>query len=72
MNFQLVRATDNEIAIWNTDHGHIFVYAIEPGARELTAVLCKDVPDAEQRAELMMDQALSFATEQARSRRLLG
>ena len=72
MNFQLVRASDNEIAIWNTDHGHIFVYSIEHGARELRPVYRKDIPDAELSADSMTVEAHSFATEEARSRRLLG
>ncbi len=72
MNFQLVRASDTEIAIWNTDHGHIFIYGIEPRARELTQLYYKNIPDAEQDAVSMTDEALRFATEEARSRQLLG
>ena len=72
MNFQLVRASDDEIAIWNTDHGHIFVYGIAPRARELTPIHCRDIPDAEVRAASMADEACRFATEEARVRKLLG
>ncbi len=72
MNFQLVRASDNEIAIWNTDHGHVFIYAIEPHARELTDVHCRDIPGAEVDAASMKDEAYRFATAEARSRKLLG
>ena len=71
MNFQLVRASDTEIAIWNTDHGHIFLYSIEPNARELTHRFTRDIPDAEQDAASMTDEARRFATGEARSRRLL-
>ena len=71
MNFQLVRASDDEIAIWNTDHGRIFVYAIEPRASVLTPAYHRDSPDAEQDAASMQDEAYRFATEEARVRKLL-
>ncbi len=71
MNFQLVRASDTEIAIWNTDHGHIFVYAIEPRASALTPAYVRDIPGAERDAASMTDEACRFATREARVRKLL-
>ena len=71
MNFQLVRASDTEIAIWNTDHGHIFVYEVAAGARALRPAFCREVPDAALDAASMTAEALGFATEEARLRKLL-
>ena len=72
MDFQLVRASDDEIVIWHTVHGHIYVYGIEPRAARLTARSSRSVPDAELDAATFNDDALAFATGEARKRHLLG
>ncbi len=71
MSFQLVRASDDEIVIWHVDHGHIFVFQIPPGAQVLGPAIVRDVPDAAERAETFREAALQFATDEARSRKLL-
>ena len=72
MAFQLVRAGDTEIAVWNVEHGHIFVFQIPERADALLPGPIRDVPNAAERAEGLQAEALSFATHEARKRRLLG
>ncbi len=72
MDFQLVRASDNEIAIWETNHGHIFVYEIQRAAQSLREVVCREAPDAAEAAAGMKDAACRFATGEAQARRLFG
>ena len=69
MGFQLVRASDNEIIVWHTEHGHIYLFEIPPDARELTACWYRDIPEAAQDAESLKGDALAYATQEARSRR---
>jgi hypothetical protein len=72
VDFQLVRASDNEIVVWNTVHGHIYLYRIEPKARQLTVGPFRNIAEAELDAASLKNEALVFATEEARKRRLLG
>ncbi|WP_131118323.1 hypothetical protein [Lichenihabitans psoromatis] len=72
MSFQLVRATDDEIVVWHTEHGHIYLYEIPPKARDLTMRWFKNIPDATQDAESLKSEAQIYATEQSRIRRLIG
>ncbi len=72
MTFQLVRATDDRIAIWQTEHGHIYVYAVSAETDDLRQLAMRDAPDATEPAATFADQALAFATEEARARQLIG
>jgi hypothetical protein len=69
--FQLVLATDDQISVWHTDHGHIYVFEIDPKARGLVTGWCKDIAEAPVRAETLRDEARLFAEAEARSRRLI-
>ena len=71
MGFQLVKASDNEIVVWHTEHGHIYIFEIPPEGSELTARWHKDIPDAACDAESLKAEALTYATEQARTRQYL-
>ncbi len=72
MEFQLVRAGDTEIAVWQVEHGHIYTFRIKPGSSTLMPGPFRNAPDAEQQAPAFEKQALIFATEEARKRHLLG
>jgi hypothetical protein len=72
VSFQLVSASDDEIIIWHTEHGHIYFYVIEPKAHDLKIRWCRNIPEATQDAESLQQDAYVFATEQARIRHLLG
>ena len=71
MSFQLVRAEDTEIAVWNVEYGHIFTFSIPAKARELVPGPIRDVPGADEGATTLKDAALRFATAEARSRQLI-
>ena len=71
MSFQLVRASDTDIAVWNVENGHIFVFQIPEGGSALIPGPTRDAPDAERDAASLKDEALRFATAEARSRSLL-
>jgi hypothetical protein len=72
VDFQLVRAGDTEIAVWQIEHGHIYTFRIQPGNPSLVPGPFRNAPDAEQQAPAFEKQALVFATEEARKRHLLG
>ena len=71
MGFQLVRAGETEIAVWQIEHGHIYSFNIPPGAKDLVAGPFRNAPDAEQQAPAFEREALRFATDEARRRNLL-
>lgn len=71
MTFQLVRADEDSIAVWHTDFGHIYVFAITPDRRGLRPITARTAPDATEPAERFADEALCFATEEARVRQLV-
>ena len=71
MAFQLVRAGETEIAVWQVEHGHIYTFRIQPGGSSLVPGPFRNAPDAEQQAPAFEKEALRFATEEARKRRLL-
>lgn len=72
MSFQLVRASDAEIVVWHVDHGHIFVFEIPGRGAALRPGPIHDVPGAAETAGSVAEAALRFATEEARSRQLIG
>ena len=69
--FQLVLATDDQITVWHTDHGHIFLFNIDREARQLAFGWCKDIKEAPVRAEILQSEAQLFAEAEARSRLLI-
>ena len=71
MAFQLVRAGDTEIAVWQVEHGHIYTFRIPPNGKALVPGPFRNAPDAEQQAPAFEKEALRFATEEARKRNLL-
>ena len=72
MSFQLVRASENEIIIWHTEHGHVYGYVVASGAKALDRLFCREVADATEKAEDFGEEAMRFAVAEARSRKLLG
>ena len=72
MTFQLVRASDESIAVWHTDHGHIYGFIVCRETDSLTQRFMRDAPDATAPAADFAEDALRFATEEARARQLIG
>lgn len=72
MTFQLVRASDDGIAVWQTEHGHIYVYAACGDTDGLTQVVMREAPDASEPAASFAAEALRFATQEARARDIIG
>ena len=72
MTFQLVRASDEDIAVWHTDHGHIYAFMVCPETDSLSQRFMRDAPDATVPAADFAEDALRFATEEARVRQLIG
>ena len=72
MTFQLVRASDEDIAVWHTDHGHIYSFTVCAETDSLTRRFMRDAPDATAPAADFAEDALRFATEEARVRQLIG
>ena len=72
MGFQLVRAGETEIAVWQIEHGHIYTFRVEPEADTLVPGPFRNAPDAEQQAPAFEKEALVFATGEARKRHLIG
>ena len=70
MTFQLVQATETEITVWHTEHGHIFTFLIDP-PRDVVHRWSRDVPEAVERADAVRDAAHRFAEGEARARRLI-
>jgi hypothetical protein len=69
--FQIVRVTDTEIVVWNTEHGHIYGYYISPETHALEPLFCRNIDEATQTAESLKDEARRFAVQEARDRKLL-
>ena len=72
MTFQLVRASDEDIAVWHTEHGHIYGFTVCAETDSLTHRFMRDAPDATAPAADFAEDALRFATEEARVRQLIG
>ena len=72
VTFQLVRASDDDIAVWQTEHGHIYGFAICTDTDSLKPRFMRDAPDATEPAGNFAEGALQFATEEARARQLIG
>ncbi|MDX7953873.1 hypothetical protein P7D22_22210 [Lichenihabitans sp. Uapishka_5] len=72
MTFQLVRASDDEIAVWQTEHGHIYGYGVCAKTDSLTPRFMRDAPDAVVPARDFIDAALAYATREAQARQLIG
>lgn len=72
MTFQLVRASDDDIAVWQTEHGHIYGFTACPETDTLQPRFMRDAPDATEPAERFAEEALRFATEEARTRQIIG
>lgn len=70
--FQLVRASDDEIAVWQTEQGHIYGFTVCAATDSLTQRFMRDAPDATVPARDFADEALRFATDEARARQLIG
>ena len=71
MAFQLVLVTDSEITVWHTDLGHIYGFAVDGAGTGLVTRFTREVPDAERPAALHQDEALHYAIDLARDRRLI-
>ncbi|MCW6507879.1 hypothetical protein [Lichenifustis flavocetrariae] len=71
MSFQLVRASDTGIAVWETEQGHVFVFEVSPEADGLTLIHTRAAPDATRPVAEFAADALAFATVEARSRLLI-
>jgi hypothetical protein len=71
VSFQLVRASDSDIAVWETEQGHIYVFAVSPHRDVLMPQLVRAAPDATEPAERFTEEALRFATQEAESRKIL-
>lgn len=72
MTFQLVRASDDDIAVWQTEHGHIYGFTVCPDTDSLIQRFMRDAPDATEPAQCFAEAALRFATDEARARQLIG
>ena len=72
MTFQLVRANDDDIAVWQTEHGHIYGFTVCAKTDSLTQRFMREAPDAAEPAQHFADEALRFATDEARARQLIG
>lgn len=72
MTFQLVRASDDEIAVWQTEHGHIYGFTACPDTNTLKLRFMRDAPEAAQPAQSFAAEALRFATAEARARLIIG
>ena len=72
MSFQLVRAGETEIAVWQVEHGHIYTFRVEATGDVLTPGPFRNAPDAEQQAPAFEREAFLFATDEARKRHLIG
>jgi hypothetical protein len=71
MGFQLVRAGDSEIAVWQVEHGHVYTFNIPANGKALVPGPFRNAPDAEQQAPAFEREALRFATDEARKRHLI-
>lgn len=71
MSFQLVRASDTDIAVWQTEHGHIYVFHPAPRRDILLPLVVRGAPDAAEPAERFADEALRYATREAEVRGML-
>ena len=71
MSFQLVRAGETEIAVWQVEHGHIYTFHVAREAEVLVPGPFRNAPDAEQQAPAFEREALVFATDEARKRNLI-
>lgn len=71
MSFQLVRASDTDMAVWHTQHGHIYVFQVAASADALIPVLVRAAPDAAEPANGFAEDALRFATGEAEARRMI-
>ena len=72
MTFQLVRASDEGIVVWHTDHGHIYGFTVCTETDSLKPRFMRDAPDVIVPAADFAAEALRFATEEARVRQLIG
>ena len=72
VTFQLVRASDDDIAVWQTEHGHIYGFAVCVDTDSLKPRFMRDAPDATEPAAAFAEGALQFATAEARARQLIG
>lgn len=72
VTFQLVRASDDDIAVWQTEHGHIYGFTVCTDTDSLIQRFMRDAPDALEPAQAFAEAALAFATVEARNRQLIG
>ena len=72
MTFQLVRASDDDIAVWQTEHGHIYGFTACPDTYTLKHRFTREAPDATEPAERFAEESLRFATGEARTRQIIG
>ena len=55
----------NTVAVWQTEHGHIYVFEVAPGRDALLPLAVRGAPDAAEPAERFADEALRYATREA-------